>query len=62
MADFLSGKEPADIKGLGYKSKDGKFLINSIPNFLDLNKIPIPFFGHGKWLHFARPKNDPAQK
>jgi len=43
MADFLSGKEPADIKGLGYKSKDERFIINSIPNFLDLNKIPIPF-------------------
>lgn len=42
MADLLEGKKLNEIKGIGYKSKSGKFIINSIPNLLDLNKMPIP--------------------
>ncbi len=43
MADLLEEKEPVDIKGLGYKTPSGEARINSIPDLLDINKMPIPY-------------------
>jgi len=42
LVDLLEGKPNEEIKGLGYLTESGKFVINSIPDFIDLNKQPIP--------------------
>ena len=42
LADLLEGKPLEDIQGLGYFSESCKPIINPIPDFIDLNQLPIP--------------------
>jgi radical SAM superfamily enzyme YgiQ (UPF0313 family) len=44
IVDLLSGKKAEEVRGLLHKNKSGRLIKNDIPDLLDLNDTPIPYF------------------
>lgn len=44
IVDLLSGKKAEEVRGLVHKNKSGRLIKNDMPDLLDLNEIPIPYF------------------
>ncbi|NQT06179.1 MAG: B12-binding domain-containing radical SAM protein [Candidatus Omnitrophica bacterium] len=41
---FLETDNELEVPGLGYRSKDGRVILNELPQLIDLNELPIPRF------------------
>jgi len=52
---YEKGESVESVNGLVYKKEDGSVVMNPIPKFLDLNKIPFPNYSHWAEGHLIKP-------